>query len=464
VNLLLKLRQDWKASCNEGDDLVAKIAIVGAGIAGLSAAWQLQRNGFETVVFEARSKPGGRVITESFDGFFMDVGASFITTLYTNVLRLVDEVGMKGEVKPVYRPNFVIKRDANFHELKLGSLLSAMKFTGLTTGEKLSLVRLIPPLLLNLGKLNMHYPEKGMKLDDKSAYEYFESLCGKEVCECLFDTALSSFFLYSSRELTRVLGLIFMRYFLSFKLLCLERGLGSLSDRLASQSTVHCNAPVKRVAEKRDRVEVDVVIGGQRQVMDFDAVVVAVQGDLVPRIVQGLSATDREFFQSREYSTTYVVAVKSSIPFNETYFPIMVPAKESSVIALMVVENSKDPGRVPKGKGLLTAYTRDKWSKDFRGSPEQAGEIVCREAETIYPFIKGNVTDLKVFFWEQAVDKFPPGAYKKIDKFWKRRDPTSRLFYAGAYLMTPGVEAACETGLRVARAISQRFARWYTVR
>ncbi len=38
-----------------------KAAIIGAGPSGLSAAWFLKKNGFEVVVFEAKSRPGGMV-------------------------------------------------------------------------------------------------------------------------------------------------------------------------------------------------------------------------------------------------------------------------------------------------------------------------------------------------------------------------------------------------------------------
>lgn len=434
-----------------------KIAVAGAGIAGLSTAWHLQKDGFETVVFEAGHKPGGRMVTESFDGFFMDAGASFITSLYTKTLQVADELGMSGEVKPVYHSNFVIKRDGDFHELKPASLLSAIKFTGVSLREKLSLVKLVPPILLNFTKLDMHHLEKGLSLDDQSVYDYFERLCGKEACESLIDTAMSSFFLYSSRELSRLLGLMFMRYFLSLKVLCFEHGMGSFSDRLARELTTYYDSPVRRISEKGDQIQVEVDKDGQRDIMDFDAVVVAVQGDLVPEIVEDLSPADREFFQSIEYSKTYVVGLKSSVPLTETFFPIFIPAKESSIAALMMLEDSKDPTRIPAGKGLLQVFTRDKWSKDFQGNLDEAGEIISHEAERIYPPIKGNITGFKVFLWERAVDKFPAGIYGKIDKFWKERNPKSRLFYAGAYLQTPGIEAALETGQRAARAVSIHF-------
>jgi monoamine oxidase len=35
----------------------------GAGLAGLSAAWELDRDGYDVRILEARTRPGGRVFT-----------------------------------------------------------------------------------------------------------------------------------------------------------------------------------------------------------------------------------------------------------------------------------------------------------------------------------------------------------------------------------------------------------------
>jgi monoamine oxidase len=45
-----------------------KVVVIGAGLAGLAAAWNLMENGYDVVVFEAQEIPGGRVKTvrESF--------------------------------------------------------------------------------------------------------------------------------------------------------------------------------------------------------------------------------------------------------------------------------------------------------------------------------------------------------------------------------------------------------------
>ena len=60
-------------------DRKKKVLVLGAGLAGLSAAWELTEKGHEVTVLEARLRPGGRVSTlrEAFsDGLYADCGAS----------------------------------------------------------------------------------------------------------------------------------------------------------------------------------------------------------------------------------------------------------------------------------------------------------------------------------------------------------------------------------------------------
>jgi monoamine oxidase len=55
-----------------------RIAVVGAGISGLSAAKTLSAEGFEVTVFEARDRIGGRIWTDTTLGAALDLGASWI--------------------------------------------------------------------------------------------------------------------------------------------------------------------------------------------------------------------------------------------------------------------------------------------------------------------------------------------------------------------------------------------------
>ncbi|MDG4861083.1 FAD-dependent oxidoreductase, partial [Streptomyces sp. T-3] len=69
------------------DHTEAEVVIVGAGIAGLSAAHQLTSAGVTTVVLEAAPYVGGRMSTEELDGFRLDRIGQLLSTSYPELRR-----------------------------------------------------------------------------------------------------------------------------------------------------------------------------------------------------------------------------------------------------------------------------------------------------------------------------------------------------------------------------------------
>src|SRR3989442_4044841 len=53
---------------------VTTVAIVGAGIAGLAAAWELQRAGVAVTLLESERRAGGGIVTQRRDGFIGEGG------------------------------------------------------------------------------------------------------------------------------------------------------------------------------------------------------------------------------------------------------------------------------------------------------------------------------------------------------------------------------------------------------
>jgi phytoene dehydrogenase-like protein len=66
------------------------VAIVGAGLAGLSAAKELQAHGKSVLVLEASDGVGGRVRTDVLDGFLLDRGFQVLLAAYPEARRLLD--------------------------------------------------------------------------------------------------------------------------------------------------------------------------------------------------------------------------------------------------------------------------------------------------------------------------------------------------------------------------------------
>jgi len=72
-----------------------RAVVVGAGLAGLTAADELARGGAEVVVLEARSRVGGRVWSQRLpNGAVIEMGAEYILPGNTAVLELAERLGL----------------------------------------------------------------------------------------------------------------------------------------------------------------------------------------------------------------------------------------------------------------------------------------------------------------------------------------------------------------------------------
>ncbi|MYT05346.1 MULTISPECIES: NAD(P)/FAD-dependent oxidoreductase [Streptomyces] len=93
----------------------ADVVIVGAGVAGLSAAHRLTSQGVTVAVLEAAPCVGGRMSTEKIDGFRLDRIGQLLSTAYPE-LRLTP--GLDGLVLRPFAPGVLLHGDGRHHRVE----------------------------------------------------------------------------------------------------------------------------------------------------------------------------------------------------------------------------------------------------------------------------------------------------------------------------------------------------------
>jgi len=76
------------------------VAVVGAGVAGLAAAWELARAGADVTVLDSERRPGGVVVTERRDGFIIEGGPDGWLAAEPHIPALASDLGIVDHVVP----------------------------------------------------------------------------------------------------------------------------------------------------------------------------------------------------------------------------------------------------------------------------------------------------------------------------------------------------------------------------
>ncbi|PYR90209.1 MAG: protoporphyrinogen oxidase [Acidobacteria bacterium] len=100
------------------------LIIIGAGITGLTAAYEAQRRGLRPLVLEASARAGGLIQTDHVDGFTIEAGPDSVLAQKRHALELIRELGLGDEVLDVRPPGgaFVL-RGRHLYKLPSPSLL-----------------------------------------------------------------------------------------------------------------------------------------------------------------------------------------------------------------------------------------------------------------------------------------------------------------------------------------------------
>jgi len=167
-----------------------RVAIVGAGLAGLAAAVELVDAGHEVEIFEARSFVGGKVGSWiDSDGNHIEMGLHVFFNNYANLFALMKKVGVYDELLPKEHVHTFVNRGGELGKLDFRFLLGA-PFHGLKaffTTEQLTLQDKLQNAIalgtspIVLGLVNFDAAMKMIRaLDDVSFADWFRSHGGSQ--------------------------------------------------------------------------------------------------------------------------------------------------------------------------------------------------------------------------------------------------------------------------------------------
>jgi oxygen-dependent protoporphyrinogen oxidase len=134
------------------------VAVVGGGIAGLTAAWELHRAGARVVLLEAGQHLGGKLLTSPVGDRMIDAGPDSFLARVPHGRELCRDLGLADELtSPVAPVPAYVHRDGRLHPLPPGTVLGvptdleALARSGLVSEDgvaRAGLDRELPPTVL----------------------------------------------------------------------------------------------------------------------------------------------------------------------------------------------------------------------------------------------------------------------------------------------------------------------------
>jgi oxygen-dependent protoporphyrinogen oxidase len=436
-----------------------RVIVVGAGAAGISAAFWLRKAGADVTVLEAGDHIGGRAVTVAKDGFRFDVSAGALPSTYAATLRLVDALGVRGEIE-LRGATIGALRDGKVHRIARRNPLTFLAARHIPAKDKAALWR----LGRDLGRAfrSMNYTDLGTsaRFDTQTMHDYCTANYPASVRDNLLEPITRALVLTEPEQSSVVDLFAACRSLLvAGHILTHPEGVGFFLNRAAAHLDVRFGARVEEVNEVDGGVTVRWTGRGDTgpAVHDerVDAVVLAVPAHAAVAAHPGLVPEQRKYLENLEYSTSIVVSLGVGAAPDESSSMVLIPRDIEPDLAVVGLGHNLAPGRAPAGAGVLTAFWMTEWSERHFGDSDE--EITSVTRTTINRLLPGWADDVRtsvVSRWQPALVASRVGTYAGLVDFHAHTDPAGRIQLAGDYHAQTSVNASVAAGERAAQALT----------
>ena len=442
-------------------DQVFDVAIVGGGIAGLAAAFDLQNRGLTVRVLEASSRVGGVIATERFDGWVIDGGPDSLLVQKPAAVTLCRELGIADRLVSTLTPRtaFVL-RDGRLHAIAEGSFLGFPITFGALARSRLFTVggkaRMAGELLV---------PRRTID-EDESIGAFVSRRFGREAVDYLADPLLAGIHAGDvdrlsiralfprlvdaerrSGSVIRALRALHVRPSPQGAFVSLPGGTGELVDTLAKAlppGTVVTGARVTNL-QRSGGYSIDSTAGR----VQARSVVLAVPAYVSGSLTRPIDSTLADLCDEIPYASTATVAFgyrrdQVAHPLRGTGF--VVPRTEGLALLAGTWVSSKWPGRAPEGHVLLRAFLgggRDPHRLD--ASDEELVDIAQRELTDLLG-ISGGPLFSRLYRWTRQSPQYEVGHLHRITGIERRLLALPGLFVTGSGFKAIGIPDCISDG------------------
>ncbi len=428
-----------------------KVIVIGAGMAGLAAAFRLRQAGIDVTVLESSDRVGGRVSSDSRDGYLIERGAQLITSTYRNTLGLLKELGLESALKPT-SPWMAIVKDGKPRRLPSGAMFPLYALSSGLVGPA-DLLRFI------WHTTKLRWPpvdnySAWAEYDDVTTADWFVSRVGSATTY-LVEPLVAGGLLQVMEETSRAVTLATLALTDNgrSKEMTLAGGMATLPEAIASRIEVKLESPVQAIEAFADGVAVQ--LSGER--LRADRAILATTAPAASRLYRNGDENERNLMAT-QYTSTLKIGLATGRhwrdqPGLENVAMFMIPRPDRKLIVSATLESTKGIERVPDGE-LLNLFVSCEAAPAMMDLPDQ--KIVDAVLPDIERFFHGATASQRfaqVVRWRDALPKSPVGRSRSLAEYRRSGAAFRRVLLAGDYMGIPTFESAIETGLWAASAI-----------
>jgi protoporphyrinogen/coproporphyrinogen III oxidase len=469
-----------------------QIAIIGGGIAGLSAAWALEKarragQEIEYALFEAGSRLGGVIGSEVVDGCVIEGGPDSFLTEKPAAAQLCRELGIGDQLLPsndAERKTYIVVRNRLIPlpdglMFMIPTKLVPTAFTRLfSLGTKLRMAReyLFPPAPAThdesvAAMTRRHF---GQETVDRLVSPLLSGVYGGDATQLSVRAVLPRMVKMEEehRSLTRAM-LAARRKAPSGAgeppapprslFTTLRGGMSQMAEAVSAQlvpGSVRLDAPVHGLGQNESSAHSGTVRAwtvestyGREQ---FDAVILALpawaSGDLLRLIDHPLA----EALSGVPYSSSITVTMgyaREELTALPPGFGFLVPATEKRRMLACTFVHAKFAGRVPEGKGLLRCFLGGAGNDALLDEDDgRITRIALQELEAIL-HLKAQPNFVRIHRSRRAMAQYGVGHLERIQLVRDRVAGVPGLALAGNAYQGIGVPDCIRTGQEAAESV-----------